>query len=53
MTMDANYVVDDMVRWALEAQATIIFRDGQVPKDIPSNYPQDVYEQQGAKPQLD
>ena len=50
---NANCVVDDMARWALEAQATITFWDRQVPKDVPRNQLQDVYKQQGMKPQLD
>ena len=53
MTRDANCIVDDMARWALEAQAIITFWDGQVPKDVPGNQLQDVYEQQGMKPWLD
>ena len=44
---------DNMARWALEARATITFWDGQVPEDAPGNQLQDVYEQQGIKPQLD
>ena len=42
-----------MAREALEAQATIIFWDRQVPEDAPGNQLQDVYEQQGIKPWLD
>ena len=53
VTRDANCIPDDMARWALEAQVTIIFWDGQVPKDAPGNQLQDVYEQQGIKPRLD
>ena len=33
VTQDTNYIVEDMARWALEAQATIIFWDGHVPGD--------------------
>ena len=53
MTRDANCIVDNMARWALEARATITFWDGQVPKDAPRNQLQDVYKQQGMKPWLD
>ena len=53
MIRDANCVVDNMARWALEARATITFWDGQVPEDAPENQLQDVYEQQGLKPRLD
>ena len=45
VTRDANCITDDMARWALEAQATIIFLDRQVPKDAPGNQIQDVYKQ--------
>ena len=37
VTRDANCILDDIARQALEAQATIIFWDGQVPKDAPGN----------------
>ena len=33
ITRDANYVVDDMARWALEVRATITLWDRQVPED--------------------
>ena len=52
VTRDANCIPDDMARRALEAQATITFWDGQVPKDTPGNQLQDVYKQQGIKLQL-
>ena len=53
VTRDANCILDDMARQALEARATITFWDRQVPKDAPGNQLQDVYEQQGIKPWLD
>ena len=53
MTRDANCIADNMARRALEAQATITFWDGQVPKDALRNQLQDVYEKQGMKQQLD
>ena len=37
MTRDANYIADNMARWALEARATITFWEGQVSKDAPGN----------------
>ena len=40
-----NYVTDDMARWALEAQASITFRDKQVPKDVAGNWLQDLNRQ--------
>ena len=45
--------MDNMARRALKAWATITFWDGQVSEDVPKNQLQDVYEQQGTKPQLD
>ena len=53
ITGDANCVMDDMTRWALEARATITFWDSQVPEDVSGNYLQDVYEQQGMNSWLD
>ena len=53
VTRDANCIPDDMARRALEARATITFWARQVPEDASSNQLQDVYEQQGIKPQLD
>ena len=53
VTRDANCVLDDMARRALEVRAIITFWDGQVPEDAPDNQLQDVYEQQGIKPWLD
>ena len=35
VTRDVNCVADDMARGALEARATIVFWDSQVPKDAP------------------
>ena len=37
VTRDANCVVDDIARRALEARATITFWDGKVPEDAPGN----------------
>ena len=37
MTRDANCIMDDMARQALEARATISYWDRQVPKDAPRN----------------
>ena len=42
---DANCIPDDMARRALEERATIIFWDGQVPKDAPGNQLEDIYKQ--------
>ena len=53
MTRDANHIMGNMARWTLEAQATNTFWNVQVPKDAPGNWLQDVYKQQGKKPQLD
>ena len=53
VTRDANCIVDDMARRALELRATITLWDGQVPKDAPGNQLQDVYKQQVMKPRLD
>ena len=53
MTRDANCIVDNMARRALEARATITFWDGQVPEDTLGNQLQYVYEQQGIKLQPD
>ena len=46
---DANCILDNMARRALEARMTIIFWDGQVPEDAPGNQLQDIYKQQGVK----
>ena len=53
MTRDINCIADNMARWALEAQATITFWDGQLPDYAPGNQLQDVYKQQSMKPWLD
>ena len=53
VTRDANCILDDMARRALEARETIIFWDGEVPDDAPGNQLQDVYKQQGVKLWLD
>ena len=45
VTRDANCILDDMARRALEAHETIIFWDGEVPNDAPGNQLQDVYKQ--------
>ena len=37
VTRDANHVMDDMARWALETQATITFWDREVPEGAPRN----------------
>ena len=37
VTRDTKCVIDDMARQTLEAQATITFWDGQVPKDALGN----------------
>ena len=37
VTRDANSVMDDMARRALETRATITFWDRQVPEDAPGN----------------
>ena len=52
VTRDANCIPEDMTRRALEARATITFWDKQVPEDAPGNQIQNVYKQQGIKPQL-
>ena len=53
MTRGTNCIVDDMARRALEARATIIFWDRQVPEDAPGNQLQNFHKQQGMKPWLD
>ena len=37
VTSDANCILDDMARRALEARETIIFQDREVPDDAPGN----------------
>ena len=37
VTRDANCILDDMARGALEAQATITFWDIHLPEDAPGN----------------
>ena len=53
MTRDANCIMGNMARRALEAQATITLWDRQVPEDAPGNQLHDNYKQQGMKLQLD
>ena len=36
-TRDANCILDNMARRALEVQETIIFWDGELPDDAPGN----------------
>ena len=45
VTRDANSVLDDIARRALEARETIIFWDGEVPNDALGNQLHNIYEQ--------
>ena len=44
-TRDANCIVDNMARLALEVQPTITFWGGKAPEDMPGNQLQDIYKQ--------
>ena len=43
VTRDANYIIDNIGRFVLEAWATVTFWDGQVPDNAPGNQLQDAY----------
>ena len=49
---EANCVADDMARRALMAKGDITYMQGEVPADAPPNQVDEVYVQQGARPQL-
>lgn len=46
VTRDANLVADDMARRSLEEKCDILFWNGNVPPDAPTNQITQVYEQQ-------
>ena len=46
LTRDANAVADNMARRALEDKTDIVYWDGRVPEDAPTNQLPDIYQQQ-------
>ena len=50
---EANCIADDMARRALTAKGDVMYMQGDVPADAPPNQLEEVYAQQGARPQLD
>ena len=53
ITWEANCIADDMACRALMAKGDITYMQGDVPADAPPNQLEEVYAQQGARPQLD
>ena len=53
ITCKASCVADDMARRALAAKGDVTYMQGDVPADAPPNQLEEVYTQQGARPQLD
>ena len=53
VTRDANTVADDMARRALAAKVDVIYWNGDVPEDAPSNQLAEVYHQHLPTEQMD
>ena len=50
---EANCVADNMACRALTAKGDVIYMQGDIPAEAPPNQLEEVYAQQGARPQLD
>ena len=53
VTREANCIADDMARQALTTKSDVTYMQGDVPANAPPNKVDEVYTQQGARPQLD
>ena len=50
VAQEANCIADNMARRALAAKGDIMYMQGDMPEDAPSNQMEEVYVQQGAQP---